>query len=248
MIDKDKDIEKNRYDDAAELLIKANKFNQVVKNPRYLNVSHEFYFEILNHKNKQSKLLEIGAGTGNHTAPLIDMLYNVCATDISLKSLEFMKKRFYGYKNFSAQYADIEKLPFNNESFDIVCGAGVLSYGDNKIVMNEIYRVLKSGGMLLLLDSLNNNPIYRFYRYFNYLRGLRTKNTLLRMPTINLINEYTQKFGHVEVKYFGAITWIFPLLNKVLSEKLITNFSNWIDVKFKIKKSAFQFVMRAVKK
>ena len=35
----------------AELLIKANKFNQVVKNPRYLNVSHEFYFEILKNLN-----------------------------------------------------------------------------------------------------------------------------------------------------------------------------------------------------
>ena len=132
----DKDIEKNRYDDAAELLIKANKFNQVVKTLKYINVPYEFYFEILNHKNKQSKLLEIGAGTGHHTASLIDMSYNVCATDISLKSVEFLKKRFYGYKNFSAQYADMEKLPFNNESFDIICGTGVLSYGDNKKVMN----------------------------------------------------------------------------------------------------------------
>jgi ubiquinone/menaquinone biosynthesis C-methylase UbiE len=244
----DKDIEKNRYDDAAELLIKANKFNQVVKTLKYINVPYEFYFEILNHKNKQSKLLEIGAGTGQNTASLIDMSYNVCATDISLKSVEFMKKRFYQCKNFSAQYADMEKLPFNDESFDIVCSTGALSYGDNKLVMNEIYRVLKPGGMLFILDSLNNNPIYRFYRYLNYLRGLRTKNTLLRMPTISLINEYTQKFGHVEVKYFGAITWIFPLLNKVLSEKLITNFSNWIDVTFKIKRSAFKFVMRALKK
>ena len=44
----DKDIEKNRYDDAAELLIKANKFNQVVKTLKYINVPYEFYFEILN--------------------------------------------------------------------------------------------------------------------------------------------------------------------------------------------------------
>ena len=244
----DKDIERRRYDERAKILLNADKFRHVEKIPKYLNTPYECYFKFLKGQNRQSKLLEIGAGMGENTGILIDMSYKVCATDISQKSVELMNNTFHECVNFSAEVVDMEKLPFDSESFDVVCSAGSLSYGDNTVVMNEIYRVLKPEGMLVILDSLNNNPIYRFYRYLNYLRGLRTKNTLLRMPTISLINEYTQKFRHVEVKYFGAITWIFPLLNKVLSEKLITNFSNWIDVTFKIKRSAFKFVMRAVKK
>ncbi|MBT5213351.1 MAG: class I SAM-dependent methyltransferase [Pelagibacteraceae bacterium] len=244
----DKDVEKYRYDKEAEILLSADKLNQIEKTPKYLNTPYEFYFKFLEGKNSQSKLLEIGAGTGQNTGSLIDMSYKVCATDISLKSVELMKKRFYGCVNFSAQYADMEKLPFNDENFNIVCSAGSLSYGDNKMVMNEIYRVLKPGGMLVVVDSLNNNPIYQFNRYIKYLKGNRTKSTLVRMPTISLIDKYTQKFGHVEVKYFGAITWIFPLLNKVLNEKLMTDFFNWIDATFKIKSSAFKFVMKAVKK
>ena len=39
---------------------------------------------------------------------------------------------------FSAEVVDMEKLPF-----DVVCSAGSLSYGDNEVVMNEIYRALK---------------------------------------------------------------------------------------------------------
>ena len=39
----------------------------------------------------------------------------------------------------------MEKLSFKNESFDIICCADSLSYGDNNKVMNEIYRVLKVG-------------------------------------------------------------------------------------------------------
>ncbi len=244
----DKDVEKYRYDKEAEILLSADKLNQIEKTPKYLNTPYKFYFKILEGKNSQSKLLEIGAGTGQNTGSLIDMSYMVCDTDISLKSVELMKKRFYGCVNFSAQYADMEKLPFNDENFNIVCSAGSLSYGDNKMVMNEIYRVLKPGGMLVVVDSLNNNPIYQFNRYIKYLKGNRTKSTLVRMPTISLIDKYTQKFGHVEVKYFGAITWIFPLLNKVLNEKLMTDFFNWIDATFKIKSSAFKFVMKAVKK
>jgi ubiquinone/menaquinone biosynthesis C-methylase UbiE len=243
----DKDVEKKRYDKAAELLLKDNNFNKTVVIPKYLYAPYEFYFKILKIKNKKSKLLEIGAGTGNNTRSLIEMSYNVCATDISLKSVELLKKKFGKNKNFSAKYADMEKLPFSDGSFDVICGTGILSYGDNRLVMNEIYRVLKPGGKFFLVDSLNENFIYRLNRYLHYLRGLRSKSTLLRMPSINTINEYKKKFGQVEVKYFGAIIWILPILNCILNEKLIYDFSNWIDRIFNIKKSAFKFVMRAKK-
>ena len=65
---------------------------------------------------------------------------------------------------------------------------------------------------------------------------------------MSLIDKYTEKFGHAEVKFFGAITWAFPLLSKILSEPAVTKLSNWIDVKFNIKKSAFKFVIMLVKK
>jgi ubiquinone/menaquinone biosynthesis C-methylase UbiE len=244
----DKDIETKRYDDVADSFLKDNNINKNVEIPKYLYAPYEFYFASLKIENEKSKLLEIGAGTGNNTGPLIKMFYKVCATDISLKSVRLLKKKFKGNTNFVAKYADMEKLPFSNDSFDVVCGTGVLSYGENTIVMSEIYRVLKPGGKLFLVDSLNENPIYKFNRYLHYLRGLRSKSTLLRMPTIKTINEYKRKFAKVDVKYFGAVTWILPILNRVLNKNLTYNFSNWIDRIFKIKKSGFKFVMRAEKK
>ena len=244
----DKDIERRRYDERAKILLNADKFRHVEKIPKYLNTPYECYFKFLKGQNRQSKLLEIGAGMGENTGILIDMSYKVCATDISQKSVELMNNTFHECVNFSAEVVDMEKLPFDSESFDVVCSAGSLSYGDNTVVMNEIYRVLKPGGVMIVVDSLNNNLIYRFNRYMHYLKGNRTKSTLVRMPTINLIDKYTKKFGYSEVRYFGAVTWIFPLLSKVLTEKVMTEFFNWIDVVFNIKRSAFKFVMMAVKK
>ena len=220
----------------------------ITKTKTFLNEPYELYFKLLENKNNKSKLLEIGAGTGQNTGFLIDMSYKVCATDISLEFLEVMNKKFHRCINFYTQYADMEKLPFTEESFDVVCSAGSLSYGDNEIVMNEIYRVLKPGGMFIAVDSLNNNPIYKFNRYIRYLKKERPKSTLSRMPTICLIDKYAQKFIPVEIKYFGAITWIYPILKIILNEELISNFSNWIDTTFKIKKSAFKFVIKMVKK
>ena len=208
-----------------------------------MNTPYQYYFYLLEEKSGQSKLLEIGAGMGENTGSLLDMSFKVTSTDISSKSVEVMRNRFSKYSNFSVEVADMEKLPFNNESFDVVCSAGSLSYGDNDTVLNEIHRVLKPDGVFIVIDSLNNNPIYRFNRYIHYLKGDRSKSTLIRMPTMSLIDKYTGKFGHAKVKFFGTITWAFPLLRKILSEQMIVKLSNWTDAKFNIKGSAFKFVI-----
>jgi ubiquinone/menaquinone biosynthesis C-methylase UbiE len=237
----DKQIELYRYDREAKKIIDNIKYYKKV--PLYLSIAYKYYFKLFKKFNKKNKLLEIGSGVSINTFRLIKMRFSVCATDISPLSVVVMNKRYSKYKNFSSKIADMEKLPFKNKSFDIVCSAGSLSYGDNKKVMNEIYRVLKFGGGLVLVDSLNNNPIYRFNRYINYVKGNRSGGTLKRMPNVNLIEKYIKKFGYGKVKFFGSITWAFPLLKIVLSEKLITKFSNWVDRKLKIKKSAFKFVL-----
>lgn len=244
----DKDIEGRRYDNRAKLLIESGNFNFSKNLPKYLNAPYEFYSFLLKKRCSKSKVLEIGAGMGENTELLLDFGFEVVATDISPESVKMMNKKFSNYTNFSVEVTDMEKLPFNDESFDVVCSAGSLSYGDNDVVMNEIYRVLKQGGVMIAVDSLNNNPIYRLNRYMHYLKGNRSRSTLIRMPTISFIDKYTKKFGHAEVKFFGAITWTFPLLRKILSEQAVTKLSNWIDAKFNIKGSAFKFVIMLVKK
>jgi len=243
----DKNIELIRYDSRAAQMKESEKFPSIANFLLYIQTPYISYTKLF--KNfEECKVLEIGAGMGENTEFLLERGFNVCATDISPKSVEVLKKYFNNYANFEAKVADMEKLPFDEESFDVVCSAGSLSYGDNKIVMNEIYRVIRKGGAVIVVDSLNNNPIYKFNRYVHYLRGNRSRSTLIRMPTISLIEKYTKKFGYAEVRYFSSITWLFPILSKILSEKKVCTFSNYIDKVFNIKKSAFKFTMIAIKK
>ena len=238
---KDKKLEIDNFNQHALQILNC-KTTSKKKIKDYINVPYQYYFLLLK-KLKKNKLLEIGAGTGENTQRLIKMNFNVCATDISPRSVEVMSQKYSKYKNFSSKVADIEKLPFKNESFDVICSAGSLSYGDNNRVMSEIYRVLKLGGAVVLVDSLNNSYIYRFNRYINYIKGSRTLSTLKRMPNVHLIDKYIKKFGYGKVKFFGSIFWTFPLLKILLSEKLITKFSNWVDQILEVKKSAFKFVL-----
>ena len=192
------------------------------------------------------KVLEIGSGTGLHTYSLLKTGAHITATDISsnaLKVVEMNLQELRGGGELKTLLADMELLPFENQSFDVVTSAGSLSYGEAQKVDQEILRVLKPTGFFICVDSLNNNPIYKLNRYLHYLRGLRSKMTLTNMPSLKRISSISKKYKEIEVKYFGSISFLMPLLSKFLTDNTVNNLSKNIDKIIKVRKSAFKFVM-----
>ena len=143
--------------------------------------------------------------------------------------------------------ADMEKLPFPDASFDVVVSAGSLSYGDVVLVMNELKRILRPGGIFICVDYLNHNPIYKLNRWVHYLRGNRTISTLERMPTVELIKLYGDLFKVEELKFFGSISWLMPLVNLFFKESFAAELTDRFDSFVKVRRSAFKFVMVAKK-
>ena len=141
----------------------------------------------------------------------------------------------------------MECLPFQDGQFDMVASAGSLSYGDNDLVMQEIYRVLKPGGCFVCVDSLNHNPIYRLNRWIHYLRGNRTKGTLVRMPTNSLFERYRKRFCEVDVHFFGGFSWLLPIMILVVGRRRAARLLDQLDDLFSVKNSAFKFVLVARK-
>ncbi len=244
----DKKIEQERYNERAKKLL-GSRIDKSLTGSNSVAISHRSpylrYEKLIleNIKDANSCVLELGAGTGAFTECLLNTGAKVLATDISEASLEILQKRFAKYKNISVKAADLEFLPFDDNTFDFVTSAGSLSYGDNMLVLNEIYRVLKPNGMYIAVDSLNHNPVYMLNRWIHYLRGRRTLSTLKRMPTTNLIDIYRKQFGQSSVYYFGSITWIVPFFKIFLSEKKISMTIDYFDKIVNVKKSAFKFVM-----
>ena len=260
----DKELERDRYDQHASALIKkATALSQnsqedisslcVEYLPLYLQAPYVNYLKRINeflscaNEKKSLKILEIGAGTGGFTATLLKTGAHVYATDISVKSLQFIKTKYTQYDNLICQEADIEHLPYTDGFFDLVVSSGVLSYGDNEVVLQQIYRVLKKNGAFIAVDSLNESWLYKANRYVHYLRKNRSKSTLVRMPTIALTSRYDSVFGKTTVQYFGAISWLAPVIVRLVGLQKATEFSDWFDHLIGVKKSAFKFVMTAKK-
>jgi ubiquinone/menaquinone biosynthesis C-methylase UbiE len=188
-------------------------------------------------------VLELGAGTGLHTYALTQTGARVVASDISSHSLEVLSQRIGG--GVTTQVADMESLPFEDNSFDVVTCAGSLSYGEPDLVDAEVRRVLRPGGIFICVDSLNHNPIYRFNRWFHYLRGVRTKSTLLRMTTMERIQSISRGFKNAEVRYFGAVSYLMPILARIIGQSHTAKVSDVADRRVHVRRAAFKFVLLA---
>ncbi len=246
----DKILEHDRFEKRAEKLLNQNLLEISIFGadsvPHYLRTPYDFYEKKLSQIIKTDwKLLELGSGTGVHTQTLVKSGANVIASDISKNSLKILKNTFKNKSNLKTVQADIEKLPFKDESFDLVACAGALSYGNSFKVDKEIRRVLRPGGVFICVDSLNDNLIYKTNRYFHYLKGGRSKITLQNMPSYKRIEIIKKKYSTVEVKYFGSISYIMPLFSLIFGYKKSKKISDFIDRIFNIKKSAFKFVLIA---
>ena len=252
--DADKAIEHDRYEQRAREALRAERNADAAVDaqaalPAALRPPYEAYAAEIDKAIDRADmtLLEIGAGTGMYTESILQTGARVVATDISESSLAILQRRLAGFTNLETRAADMEALPFGDAEFDLVCSAGSLSYGDNDVVMREIYRVLKPGGRFVCVDSLDHNPVYRLNRWIQYRRGRRTRSTIERMPTQSLVRRYGEKFGRVRAKYFGSITWAVPVLKIFLGDTTAARFSARIDRLVRVSKSAFKLVMVAEK-
>lgn len=246
MTHSDKIADKYRYNDhASQLSINRKDYFKAIEEFSWLKEPLKepyYYYRQSLKKNLQSgsKVLEIGSGTGLHTLDILKCNVELTATDISSESLDFLSQIYE--HDIKTQIADMETLPFEDNLFDAVCGAGVLSYGDHKIVRDEIYRVLKPNGIFICVDSLDHNPIYKINRFIHYLRGKRSLSSVRRIPRYKTLDLYGEKFEIFEQAFFGSLSWLSSLITLFLDKKRSAQVLNQLERSLNMNKMAFKFV------
>jgi ubiquinone/menaquinone biosynthesis C-methylase UbiE len=207
-----------------------------------LNQPYEDYYRrVTENVTPAMKVLELGAGTGTHTGILIETGAAVTALDISPFSLNVLQEKFHD--GVHVVCASMDEIPLPNATFDVIVSAGSLSYVDFQRVSHEIRRLLKNDGMLIVIDSLNHNWIYRINRFIRFLLKQRSYSTLMRMPTTQTIQEIRKNFAVSEVKFFGAYLWLLAPMSKFLPSIYIKRFNSFLEKHFPSGKNSFKFVM-----
>ncbi|WP_447641974.1 MULTISPECIES: class I SAM-dependent methyltransferase [Chitinophagaceae] len=99
--------------------------------------------------NKSLDVLDIGCGTGSFCEVAAKRNMQVVGMDVSAAFIEEAKMRVPAGTFVVGR---MEKLPFDRETFDIVCGFNSFQYADNlEDALNEAKRVLTINGQLLIL-------------------------------------------------------------------------------------------------
>ena len=99
-------------------------------------------------------ILEVGAGTGRDSFPLIEFGAKVVQLDYSVNSLQILKDlsaELHVQSNIVG--GDTFQLPFPDETFDVVFHQGLLEHFRHpqaEALLKENIRVLKQGGFLLV--------------------------------------------------------------------------------------------------
>lgn len=102
-----------------------------------------------------ANVLEVGCGSGKISRHLAAALHPKTYTgiDISPQMITQAESGTHGDTRLIFQVASVLKLPFENDSFDVVLEMDLLHHlRDWKKAIREIHRVLKEGGKLLLRD------------------------------------------------------------------------------------------------
>lgn len=118
------------------------------------------------------RLLDAGCSYGYATRFYAEKCSEVYAVDISSELIEIAKSK---YPNINFSVASLEKLPFPDDYFDAIVLSDVLEHINDPIsALNELYRVLKIGGDIII--TVPHKGLFTFLDPYNY--GYYLKNYL----------------------------------------------------------------------
>lgn len=107
----------------------------------------------LSEESDLGEVVELGCGRGFFTKAIAGNATQVLATDLSDEMVELAGTELKEFQNITVQKVDCENTAFPSENFDTVVMVNVVHFIENPDkCLQESYRILKSGGVLLLAD------------------------------------------------------------------------------------------------
>ena len=103
-------------------------------------------------------VLECACGTGLLTKAISEKCNSLIATDYSIKMLRIAERKLKKYQNIKFECVDIMKLPYPNNSFDVVIAGNVIHLLNDPIkAIQELDRVCKLNGKIIIPTYMNKN-------------------------------------------------------------------------------------------
>jgi len=177
---------------------------------------------------KDKTILDIGSGDGYGTDYLKSYAQKIVGVDISQESVEEARKK-YQAPNLEFKQLRDDTFPFEDSSFDLVISFQVIEHVKNtKLFLDEIHRVLKAGGQMILSTPNAKIRLLFFQNPWN-------KYHIQEFTTGGLSKILEEKFQNI---HFLGLSLEEPYLTM---EKKRTNRNKWILWPFSLKLWPYPF-------
>ncbi len=155
---------------------------------------------VANEITKEDDVLECACGTGMLTKVVAPKSKSIIATDFSSKMLKRAKKKCKKFNNVEFMNANIMKLDFDDNSFDIVIAANVIHLLDDPIkAINELDRVCKENGKIIIPTYMNKDDNGNTSGFAK--RVGKAGADFKRQFTYDSYKEFFNEFGYRNVEY-----------------------------------------------
>ncbi len=207
-------------------------FPHVVTSPTMLRMEHD-YFNCLEDV-KGLRVLELGCGHGDLSLALLNRGALVTGIDISQNyiddAISAANKFGFNEKDFGFSVMDAHALTFNDDSFDLVIGSGILHHLDLELSLGEINRVLKMGGRALFKEPLSANPLLKFFRVLT-----PNARTVDEKP-LTLVDLKLIALGwDTQSTYYGLVSAPIAMITSILlrpfPSNILLKIADWIELR-----------------
>jgi len=159
-------------------------YQRGIKENFFQKLWHYWRFENLGKLIETSggEILDIGCADGTATKFILEQSKAdlVVGVDVLQKSVDYAQKRFIS-KKLKFLMAEAEKLPFEKNQFEAVfCLDSIEHFFEPEKVMEEIRRVLKKDGYLVILVHTNSLLFRIIWFFWENTRGWVWKGTHVR--------------------------------------------------------------------
>lgn len=163
--------------------------------------SRRRYTDLILSNCEGKRVLEYGCGPDSYAKALAAHGADIISIDISPTAVEKARGRAeeLGLTNhMTFRVMDAENLSFASDSFDLVCGTGILHHLDLGRAYAEISRVLVPEGRAVFIEPLGSNRLINLYR--RRTPHLRTVDEHPLLP--DDFARAREFFGHVTISYY----------------------------------------------